>query len=352
MQIEKLHDVVRWVINEDDGGDWGGGSDGGFGEGDSGGASLYSTFIRPFVDVYETSKYVVETGMSKIQLLSGIATYSIMTMFMPFVKANFQSMIEHDKRRMRNIYQKYSDVFKRTEQALTETGGNYDGAGVFFVLFPDMVIARNLSQNVATMGKDSAKIAADTAFDFLDAVTLNATSGITDPLRKRLGFMESRDYLIEDANESNVLSTITKLYQHPKIKSALANSSMMKGMKRDGLEALKDMIAETIEPINKLQEVKDVASLERATGKKLDIKSAMRDKKVDPSTIKKEELDIAVADAVPSLVKQAAKPFVERLSGLKRDMQAQAEKYGVVNTREFKIIMKLFDDGLGELKDS
>lgn len=354
MNPVKISSLVEWIINEDDGGDWGG--DSGWGGGDSGGASLYSTFVRPFVDVYETSKYVAETGMSKVQLLSGIATYGIMTMFMPFVKTNFQSMIEQDKRRMSLIHSKYSAIFKRTEQALRETGGNYDGAGIFFVLFPDAVIAKNLTQNVAGMGEDTVKIAVDTAFDFLDAITLNATSVVTDPLRKRLGFMETYVPSLELINEDDdkkktpkAVSVVQKLFKHQKIKNAITNSSVMKSMRSDGFAALKQTIEDSLEPVEKLRHVKSVSDIEHVTGKKLDIAGALRDKKVDPSTVEKYELDAVIADMVPGLVKQAAKPFVERLTKMKSNLSSAADRFNVSNTKTYEKLMNMFDEGLKEL---
>jgi len=354
MNPVKINSLVEWIINEDDGGDWGG--DSGWGGGDSGGASLYSTFVKPFVDVYETSKYVAETGMSKVQLLSGIATYGIMTMFMPFVKTNFQSMIEQDKRRMSSIHSKYSEIFKRTEQALRETGGNYDGAGIFFVLFPDAVITKNLTQNVTGMGEDTVKIAVDTAFDFLDAITLNATSVVTDPLRKRLGFMEayipSLKFINEDDDKKKTpkaVSVAQKLFKHQKVRKAIANSSVMKSMRSDGFAALKQTIEDSLEPVEKLRRVKSVSDIEHVTGKKLDIAGALRDKKVDPSTVQKQELDAVIADMVPGLVKQAAKPFVERLTQMKSNLSSAADKFDVSNTKTYEKLMNMFDEGLKEL---
>src|SRR5574338_1347244 len=245
--------------------------------------------------------------MSKVQLLTGIATYGVMTMFMPFVKANFQAMVEHDKRRMNAIHQRYADVMRRTQQALSETGGNYDGAGIFFVLFPDAVIAKNLTKNAAGAGKNTTKMAVDTAFDFLDAVTLNATSVVTDPLRRRLGFTEnvSSDLLVEDDKQDAPPREIVlarKLMAHPKIKRAVANSKTIKGMRSAGLKALMGTISDAVEPVKKLADVHDVSSAERVTGKRFDVASALRDKKVDPSTVKRQELDSVVADVVPHVV--------------------------------------------------
>lgn len=368
MRKREMKQLVDWAILAEDnggdggdgdgGGDWGGGGGGwgGGGGGYGGGASLYSTFIQPFTDVFDEAKSVVETGMSKVQLLSGIATYAVLTTFLPFIRADFNAMMEHDKRRMNHIYSKYADVFARTDAALTETGGDYDGAGIFFVLFPRSVIAKNLVTNVGAMGGDAAKTAVDTAFDFLDAVTLNTTAVVTDPLRKKLGFVEGAwhgsDLLTEDEERegsSPYVSAAAKLLGHSKIKQAVDNSKIIQAMRKDGLESIEGTIASAVEPIKKLKGVRSVNDLERITGRQVDIEGALKSKKVDPSTIQPAELDAAVRDALPGLVEQAAAPFVKRLESLKKSLSGMASAYGVSGDPVFQQVMKKFEEGLREL---
>lgn len=356
--VDKL---VEWVIAEDDGGGWGGGGwgdDMGF-HGAYGGPSggLYKTFLQPFVDVWDTAKSVAETGMSKVQLLTGIVTYGVMSSLLPFVTANYEEMVQHDKRRMSKIQSKYKEVLERTDEALTSVGGDYDGAGLFFVMFPAQVMARNLVKNMGSMGEDAAKMAADTAFDFLDAVTMNATGAVTDPLRKKLGFTEStsryddRMLLFEEDQPKGIAKAVVKVFTHPKIEEKLTNSKVLSSMRQDAVEAVEGTIRDALVPIKKLKAVQTVDELERLTGKPVNLDEALKAKDVDPSTVSDRELDAAMKDVLPALVEQAAQPFVKRFESLRDSMKKMASKYDVAGTETFKTMISKFDEALKALEE-
>lgn len=372
MRKNDIKRIVDWVLLEDGdgggdgGGDWGWdggyGGYGGGGYGGGGGSSLYTTFIQPFTDVLDTAASVVETGLSKIQLLTSIATYGVMSLLIPWVKPEYDKVIQLDKRRMNEIYRKHADVLKRTDQALTEVGGDYDGAGIFFVLFPDAVIAKNMVELSATGSETAVKIAADTALDFLDIVTFNATGAVTDPIRKHFKFIEAawqRGDLIteaegDDRGEADELGRVMKkVFSSPKIQKLLANSKEIRGMKLDGYNALKETVAELVEPIKKLKEVDSIQELERLTGGKLDLQSAMKDKEADPDelAIDEQELQSVVRDVLPGLIEQAAQPFIKRLESLKSGVSALAAQYDTSDDPIYKQVMKLFDAAEKTLMD-
>ena len=342
----ELQETVRKALNEFDGG----GGDVGFGFSDYG-PSLYSVFMQPFVDVLETSQAAIETAASKVQLLTSVATYAVMSSVLPFVKADYNAMMEHDKRRMQSIHQKYAEVFKRTDQALTEVGGNYDGAGVFAVLFPHKVLAYNMVKSGAGVGERSVKTAADTAFDFLDAITLNTTSVITDPLRKRLGFQEGYNRLAElkeKEEPSKEAKIVSKVMNHPRVEKEMNNSRIVKSMRADGLDALKGTLEKATEPIEKLKRVNSIQDIESLTGSKIDIpKDALRDAE---GNIDEQNLATAMQDIMPKVIAQAAAPFQKRVKRLHADFKKMGKQFGVTGDPTFKSAMKLFEEAVADLE--
>lgn len=371
MRRSDVKRLIEWALNEEDGGgdgggDWGGDwafdtGYGGMGYG-AGGGSMYGTFIQPFVDVFDTAASVVETGMSKVQLLVGIATYGIMDILIPWVKPQYEKMIEHDKRRMAQILRKHAATFERTDQALTEVGGDYDGAGIFFVLYPDAVIARNMVKLAGSGSEDTAKMAVDAAFDFIDTVTMNATGVVTDPIRKHFNFMEaygrSGELITEDGDDKDMgevkklAAMAVKVMTSDKVQSLLNKSAQLKSLKQDGLEALEDTIKLAVEPIEKLKSVDNVMELESLTGGQLNIEDALHAKKADPDElgISNDEIEVAVKDVLPSLIEQAAQPFIKRLERLRTDLSKLASEYDVGGSSTQKMVDKLFDEALGKLK--
>ena len=350
----ELRETIRGILNEFDGGD---GGDGGWGSGDGGygygggdyGPGLYKTFLQPFVDVLQTSQAAIETAASKVQLLTSVATYAVMSSVLPFVRADYDAMIEHDKRRMQSIQQKYANVFKRTDQALTEVGGNYDGAGIFFVLFPHKVITYNMMKSGAGIGERSAKTLADTAFDFLDAISMNATSVITDPVRKRLGFQEGIQRLTEGEEDSNrETQIIAKVMNHHQIEQAVENSSITKSMRSDGLEALKGTLDMATESIGKLKRVNSVNDIETLTGRPVSVPDdALRDAE---GNIDERDLETAVQDIMPRVITQATAPFLKRIKRLKEDFQKMAKQHGVTDDKTFQAVMRMFKDTTAKLE--
>lgn len=350
------------LVEFDDGGDdswsWGGG----YGGGEGGGSSLYNTFIRPFTDVLDTAAAVVETGVSKAQLLVGIATYGVMDLLVPFVKPKYDAMVEHDKRRMASIYQKHRSTFERTEQALTEVGGDYDGVGVFFALFPDAVITKNLAKVAAAGSEKAVKTAVDTAFDFLDAVTFNATGPATDAVRKHFNFVEGRDrrgdLLLEDDDErkgsraSDVGRVAMKVFTSPRVRKLVADSKPIKSLRHDAMAALMDTIKEASEPIVKLKGAKTLADVERVVGRKLDTRKAMDVKDVDKDALAVADSDVAAAveDVLPGLIEQAAQPFVRRLERLRGDITKLAGIYDVSDDPAFKAVERAFEGAFSALE--
>lgn len=345
--------TVKWIITEEADGEsgWWWGEDSG-GYGGSGGATLYSTFIRPIIDVVDTAAATIETGLSKVQLLTNVATYGVMSMLIPWIKPKYDEMIEHDRRRMSEMYSRHAETFARTEQAMTEVGGNFDGAGVFFALFPGAVIAKNVSRVAAAGSKRATKIAVDTVLDFVDGATLNVLGGMTDAVRSRLGLHENNYYqhllLTEDDDVEKIdVSLIAKFMNVNKVRKALSSSAALTDLRDDALDALADTVRMSVEPIKKLSEIEKINDIERITGKQWRPEQIASKFKVN---INQRDIDSVVADVIPALSNKASQPFSTRLSRLNGDLRKLMGIYGVgSNDPTVRETLKLLDNGLKQL---
>jgi hypothetical protein len=348
--------TVRWILTEEAEGEsgWWWGEDSG-GYGGSGGATLYSTFIRPIVDVVDTAAATIETGLSKVQLLTNIATYGVMSMLVPWIKPQYDQMIDHDRRRMSEMYRRHADTFAHTEQAMTEVGGNFDGAGVFFALFPGAVIAKNVSRVASAGSERAAKTAVDTMLDFIDGVTLNALGSITDAVRSRMGLQEVTSHrgLIHEENDaddrrSNVdVSLIVKLMNAKKVQAALASSDALTDLRDDALDALHDTVDMAVEPVLKLSAADSLSDVERITGKRWRPEQITAKFKVD---VNPRDVDKVIADLVPALTQKAARPFTARLTRLNSDIMKLMGVYNVSgNDPTARAALSLLETGIKRL---
>lgn len=302
------------------------------------GPSLYSAFIQPFVDVIDTTQAGIETAMSKTQMLVSVVTHALVSAIVPFIKQDYDAIFNLERRRMEKIESKYKDVFDRTNRALTEVGGTYDGAGVFFVLFPYQVIAHNIAKMTSDRASEFTKMTVDTVFDTVDALTNNITGVVTDPLRKKLGFTESIIREVDEGKDDADMNArvLSKFIKHDKIASAIKSSSGVKDMHVTGIDTLKSIIDDTVKTIKKWDNIDDVADFERIIGK-----DALDDLR---SKYDRKNVNATIDDVLPNVINDATSAFRKKLTGLRSDFEKMAKMMNVTSDASYKDVMKLFDD--------
>lgn len=316
------------------------------------GPSLYDAFIRPFVNVLKTTKAAAEKAATKTQLVANTVTYTVLTTIVPLYKASYKEIFAADARRMERIQQKYADVFKHVDEVLTSVGGNYDGAGVFFLLFPKNVISYNLTRVATQVPAQTMVTLVDTALDSIDALSMNATGVVTDPLRRSLGINDGvirRYKLIEDASKNptdehrlskKIALKVVKILNSDRIDNTLRTSEKIRSLRDDALDALRASVDATVDPIRKLYDVDSLEELEELTGQNIDIDDEILE------TLDEKALSKLLDDVVTRVVNTGAHTYIARLERLKSNFKTLAKQYGVDDAETLDDAINIIDEAL------
>jgi hypothetical protein len=149
-----LREYVRHILAEE-GGD--GGGYGGYGAGDMVyGASfgdkdsLKNTFITPFTDVFKTAVGQSKELGAKAKTLVKVAFGTIVTTLIPGLGANYAQLFDEEKEKISKIRSEYSEVYKRTDDAL----GGGDAALLAFMAAPGLTLGAAIASKTPGVAKD------------------------------------------------------------------------------------------------------------------------------------------------------------------------------------------------------
>ena len=124
MNERQFKNYIKELLKEDDGG--GGDSGyGGFGYGgDFGGyggmggmymmgsnEGLYNTFVKPFVEVIQTTSGATKEVMRRVGTAATVALETVVTTFVPIVTDSYDVIFEYEKRDIEALREKYKEIY-------------------------------------------------------------------------------------------------------------------------------------------------------------------------------------------------------------------------------------------------
>lgn len=114
----------------------------GIGHGDSGNATLKSTFIDPFLDVGRTAMYALKTISAAARGYLKRLMAGVVSLVIPFIEADYKAMQQEEEQELGKIKSAYAPVLARNIEALRQN----DVSLIAFLLDPSMLLGAKLLQ--------------------------------------------------------------------------------------------------------------------------------------------------------------------------------------------------------------
>lgn len=129
MNDRQFKQYLKQLLKEEggDSGMAGGGS--GFGFGDMGGMGgmggmysmgstegLYNTFVKPFVEVIQTTSGVTKEFMRRVSTTVSVAFEVVLTTFIPVIRDSYDEIFENERRDIEALREKYKAIYASNEE--------------------------------------------------------------------------------------------------------------------------------------------------------------------------------------------------------------------------------------------
>lgn len=275
---------------------------GGYGYGTWGSPKdLYTTFVKPFTDVFQTAVGGAKEVTRRARTILSVAFEGIVTSIVPFLSDSYDEIFQKEAADIAQIRSEYQQYWDATTEAL---GG--DALALAFIAFPGVALTGQF-----------AKTAPKAAANILSI----ATGGLSDKYLGRAGgkgkkgpsdIFDSyaRSYyklIIEDKEEKSEESTLADKLGGKKFVNALLNRSIdtqlaAKEAQRVYKKTLDEAYAQAVEVLR----ARDIATLEKITKQKFD-----EAKQLDQ--LSPEEKQKATQMLLDTIKKSIKKVYTERL---------------------------------------
>lgn len=263
-----LREYVQEVLNEDDGGDYGGLTGGEGGSGGSGnpygsGKDLYNAFVKPFVNVFQTAAGKAKELSVSTQTLAKTAYEVLATSLVPFLQDDYERIFADEKRNIDKVRKEYSKVYQDTWDAFKSS----DLCVAAFLYRPDVFLTAGFAK---TAPKAAAKL-----LSVLSGGKLNKAlqkykllAGTTDVKMKwstPVDWSGPMEGVIHEAGEP----PIVKFVNDERVKKILADSQVVKQMMSAGQELVHGTLKNVYREASGVLGAKSVEDLQSKIGKKL-----------------------------------------------------------------------------------
>lgn len=203
---------------------------------------LRSIFIEPFADLAKVVKGAIQDVSNKGKLVAGVLWDASIASINVFVNAKFDDRFEEEKKRERELHEKYDDVFDRVTSKMVESG---DFHALSFLLNPSAYLA------VTT-------ISPAISFDILRSLTLHDKRAKNKLSQSYASFIESKLILSEKIDRNSFLS----LLKDDDVQRALQSSSIILSMRKDAQKFIDDVSSDLERDVESIKEVMRIESID------------------------------------------------------------------------------------------
>lgn len=290
-----LREYVRQILNEDfGGGDFGGG--GGMGMGFGGGyvdpSDMYTVFIKPFTDVYDTIQgKTKETSVAALRVLR-VSLETALTTIIPILSSDYDKIFKKYDDRMDKVREEYKDIYDSTWTAFTDN----DVVLAAFAMYPTMMITQITARKapipiihtldaltggffekyfermIKTLSPDDAKPLEDGGGSSGDPMHMGGYGyggggyGGFDGG----GFGEGVIYEKKAPSpKKKKKSGIADKIMHPKIIAAVKRNPRVREMMNDSRTGFREVLEELFDKITKVAGARDLTQLQAVLGKQI-----------------------------------------------------------------------------------
>lgn len=322
------HEIRQILLEDDGGGDFGGGGAyygdagdwgtfygdyGGFGGGGLGGGfegDLYKIFLEPFVDAGKVALASAKDVGSKTLAVAETLYQGIPTLVIPFVAASYGEIKEAERKRAAEIRQQYGDAFARVDAGFRD-----DALGFAFTAAPAHFITHALLKKaVGPLTKAAVRSTIDTIniltgrseyiarktealSDYIDLLGSSRSAdekhaAFQANLAAALGYGASEASAVAggaiagamaprqlDEKDSpkklpSVSAVMKKMMADPQVQQELEDSDMANAIRDDVQAMLSATLMALIQQGEKFKSAKTIDDLEKITGKQIKVPGA------------------------------------------------------------------------------
>lgn len=289
-----LREYIRHLIIEDfDGGDigyMGGFGGGGYGMYFASPDDMYSTFVKPFVDVVDVTAGKAKELSEKTKTLLKVAFETIATTVIPILRDSYGEIFKEEEEAIDRIRSEYADVYQATWDAFA----NHDVLVAAFMYNPVAFLTMGFAKRVPVA---AAKLLSVVSAGELDPHIGKAIR--TSKARKSKGsskggfggvgygyggslgssgggwssytggdFTPTESIVREDASKPEP-NPIAKLAADPRVKELLSSNPLVQKMEREGQEIVRGTLKRVYEQARAVAHARSLVDLQRALGKQL-----------------------------------------------------------------------------------
>lgn len=280
-----LREYVREVLKEDDGGTYGDlvTFDAGmnpygvsFGSGDD----LYKIFVKPFVDVVDTTLGKTKELSQKTQTLVKVAFQTIASSLVPALRTDYAKIFAKEKEGIEKIKKEYGEVYQTNWDAFRDedvlcTAFCYNPAAILTYAFAKKAPKKAIKLISALTGGEVdswlGKVAEKFGTDEEPKTGLNFTgtgpklgSGKHDAMHG-VG-MEGVIHEDEDSKKPDIASVLT----NPKVIAKVQNSDIAKKMEQAGRALVRNTLEQVFKQASGVLRANSLQDMQQKTGSRLE----------------------------------------------------------------------------------
>lgn len=274
MSTEKLlREYVREVLAEDFGGDGGAGEImaagmdmGPYGVHFGSSEDLYKIFVKPFVDVVQTTAGKTKEISLKAQTLAKVAFEAVATSLIPILSDSYSEIFEQEKEEMDKIRAQYSEVYKSNWDAFKDN----DVLAAAFMYSPTGLLTIEFARkSPAIAARLISSLSGGTLDKFLKKISdkfpdWNSPAGPTGLGRRDDGPGTLESVMREDKNQQSV--DIGKILASKKVIAALQNSPVVRKMEKQGQAIVRNTLEQVFKQAKGVLTAKSLQDVQSKTG--------------------------------------------------------------------------------------
>ena len=299
------------------------------------GNQLYSTFVKPFVDVGKTAAGKTAELSARAQTAVKVAFEALATSLVPILSSDYAEIFANEKEKLDSIKQRYSDVYNSSWSAL----GGTDVTVAAFMFAPWAFLSKALVTKSPGAALSLIKVLGGGS-PGIDKFVANAKSklgghGKTDATASKWNSreearMDSMAFegavflgcvILEDNADTRsgagpdegarIMSVLTGA----KLKKALMSSQIVQRMQQDGRQIVNGTLKNVLTRAQRISNAKTLDELERAIGKGVPQLAQLR-------RLPQGQREVAAGDVLKRVKSSALKLYA---TGLKKQAQAAIE---------------------------
>jgi hypothetical protein len=273
----RLRECIRLILNEDDGGDYGGdfamgGGMSPYGMHFGSDKDLLNVFVKPFTDVVATAAGKTKEISKSGQNLLRTSFEAIATTVLPMFKDSYERIFAEEKNAIDKIRNEYADVYKSNWDAFQKN----DALCVAFAYRPDLFLDIAAVKKAPKVAAKMLSVLSGGRLDNILAKLLRAPTAA--PAHKSSknkkydmgGGVDFGEGFLHEDDESDNDNPLVKLVTNKKVKEVIASNPRVVAMGKEAKGIVRATLSKAYKQVQAVSQAKSVEDLQRILKKPIE----------------------------------------------------------------------------------